>query len=65
MPRVESTVVVPVRVDRAFARSQTYGELRYRWDPFVREQRLLDPGTSGAGSTTSPPPTRTRRYCHW
>ena len=28
--------------DKAFAVSQTYGELRYRWDPFVREQHLLD-----------------------
>ena len=48
VPRVESTVLVPLDVDRAFALSQTYGELRYRWDPFVREQRLLD-GASGAG----------------
>lgn len=29
----------------AFAVSQTQGELRYRWDPFVREQRLLDGAT--------------------
>lgn len=48
MPRVESTVVVPLPPDRAFALSQTYGELRYRWDPFVREQRLLD-GATAAG----------------
>ena len=48
MPRVESTVVVPLPTDRAFALSQTYGELRYRWDPFVREQRLLD-GATAAG----------------
>lgn len=48
MPRVESTVVVPLPADRAFALSQTYGELRYRWDPFVREQRLLD-GATAAG----------------
>ncbi len=26
----------------AFAVSQTQGEIRYRWDPFVRRQRLLD-----------------------
>lgn len=48
MPRVESTVMVPLPPDRAFALSQTYGELRYRWDPFVREQRLLD-GATAAG----------------
>ncbi len=48
MPRVEATVEVPLDQDRAFALSQTYGELRYRWDPFVREQRLLD-GAESAG----------------
>jgi polyketide cyclase/dehydrase/lipid transport protein len=48
MPRVSSTVVVPLDPARAFALSQTYGELRYRWDPFVREQRLLD-GAVAAG----------------
>jgi hypothetical protein len=48
MPRVESTVTVPLDPARAFALSQTYGELRYRWDPFVREQRLLD-GATAAG----------------
>lgn len=42
MPRVHSTVVVPLDANRAFALSQAYGELRYRWDPFVHEQRLLD-----------------------
>jgi len=40
--------VVDVPAAVAFALSQTYGELRYRWDPFVREQRLLD-GATGAG----------------
>ncbi|HEX8804746.1 MAG TPA: SRPBCC family protein [Acidimicrobiales bacterium] len=45
---MESTVVVPLDRDRAFALSQTYGELRYRWDPFVVEQRLLDGATAAA-----------------
>ena len=37
----------------AFAVSQTYGEVRYRWDPFVREQRLLDHATAaGKGVRT-------------
>ena len=48
MPRVEATAVVPLDLNRSFALSQTYGELRYRWDPFVREQRLLD-GAVAAG----------------
>ena len=57
VPRVESTVEVDVPVDVAFALSQTYGALRYRWDPFVREQHLLDGATAPARgvrtSTTS------------
>jgi hypothetical protein len=40
--RVEATAAVPVPPEVAFAVSQSQGELRYRWDPFVREQRLLD-----------------------
>jgi hypothetical protein len=48
MPRVEATVTVPLGPDDAFTLSQTYGELRYRWDPFVREQRLLDGATAAA-----------------
>jgi Polyketide cyclase / dehydrase and lipid transport len=48
VPRVEATAVVPLDPNRAFALSQTYGELRYRWDPFVVEQRLLD-GAVAAG----------------
>ena len=48
MPRVSSTVTVPLDPARAFALSQTYGELRYRWDPFVHEQRLLDGATTAA-----------------
>ena len=42
MPRVESSVFVPVPADLAFAVSQTTGEARYRWDPFVAKQTLLD-----------------------
>jgi hypothetical protein len=37
-----------VAIDVAFALSQTYGEVRYRWDPFVHHQELLD-GASRAG----------------
>lgn len=45
MARVEAKIVVPVGVDTAFAVSQTQGETRYRWDPFVRSQELLDGAT--------------------
>ena len=42
MPRIEATIEVPVDVATAFAVSQTTGEIRYRWDPFVRSQTLMD-----------------------
>ena len=42
MPVVESSVVVPVSQAVAFAVSQTIGETRLRWDPFIRRQHLLD-----------------------
>jgi hypothetical protein len=38
---VEAERVVPVEPEVAFAVSQTTGEVRYRWDPFVREQHFL------------------------
>lgn len=41
MPRIESSVRVLVSADDAFVVSQSRQEVRYRWDPFVREQRLL------------------------
>jgi hypothetical protein len=57
VPRIEATQVVAVPCDVAFRLSQTYGEIRYRWDPFVKEQHLMD-GAVAAGkgvrtSTTS------------
>lgn len=42
MPVVESSVVVPVPSDIAFAVSQTTGEVRLRWDPFIAKQHFLD-----------------------
>jgi len=48
MPVVESSVVVPVTPDVAFAVSQLTGEVRMRWDVFLREQRLLDGATAPA-----------------
>lgn len=48
MPRVESSVVVPIEPELAFAVSQTTGDVRYRWDPFVEEQHFLDGATAAA-----------------
>jgi len=48
VPRIEATATVDVPRDVAFRLSQTYGEIRYRWDPFVKEQHLLDGATAAA-----------------
>ncbi len=42
---VESTVIVPVPPEVAFAVSQTTGATRLRWDPFIRRQWFLDGAT--------------------
>ena len=49
MPQVVAEVWVPVLPETAFAVSQTTGELRQRWDPFIRSQRLLDAERPGKG----------------
>ncbi len=41
VPVVQAQVVVPVPPDVAFAVSQTTGEVRLRWDPFIRRQHFL------------------------
>lgn len=41
MPRIESSVTINVPAEDAFALSMSQLEVRYAWDPFVREQRLL------------------------
>jgi len=45
VPRIESTLQLPVSLEEAFALSQSQGDVRYAWDPFVREQRLLHGAT--------------------
>jgi hypothetical protein len=45
VPVVEAVVTVPVPPDIAFAVSQTTAPIRYRWDPFVREQHFTDGAT--------------------
>lgn len=42
MPVVTASVHVPLPPELAFAVSQTTGEVRRRWDTFIREQHLLD-----------------------
>lgn len=41
MPRVESSVIVPVTSEVAFAISQFQGESRFRWDSFLKRQTLI------------------------
>jgi ribosome-associated toxin RatA of RatAB toxin-antitoxin module len=48
MPRIQSETVVDIDIETAFALSQTYGEIRYMWDPFVKEQHLLNGATKAA-----------------
>lgn len=56
MPRIEATRHIPVPIEVAFAVSQSHGELRLRWDPFIHDQRLIDatrPDTGVRTVTTS------------
>lgn len=52
MPQVSAETWVPVSPEVAFAVSQTTGELRLRWDPFIREQHLIGAGAPGKGVRT-------------
>lgn len=45
MPVVESRCIIHVDPATAFAVSQTTGEVRMRWDPFIRRQHFLDGAT--------------------
>lgn len=42
MAVIESSVIVAIDPGSAFAVSQTTGEIRLRWDPFIHEQHFLD-----------------------
>lgn len=48
MPQVSAEAIVPVDAATAFAISQTTGEVRLRWDRFIREQHFLDGATEAA-----------------
>ncbi|MET4098475.1 hypothetical protein ABIB37_000712 [Agrococcus sp. UYP10] len=57
MPQVVVRSWVPVEPELAFAVSQTQGEVRLRWDPFIRHQQLVDADRPAKGVRTV---TRTR-----
>src|SRR5699024_5579598 len=46
MPTVSAELVGPVDPATAFAVSQTTGQVRLRWDPFIRRQRFLAGATA-------------------
>lgn len=52
MPQVVAHVWVPVTPDVAFAVSQTTGEARLAWDPFIRSQHLIGADRPGRGVRT-------------
>lgn len=52
MPQVTAETWVAVRPDVAFAVSQTTGEVRLRWDPFIRHQHLVDAEVPAVGVRT-------------
>lgn len=52
MPQVGAEVWVPVTPAVAFAVSQTTGEVRLHWDPFIRAQRLIDAERPATGVRT-------------
>lgn len=53
MPQVVATRWVPVTPDVAFAVSQTTGEVRLRWDRFIRSQHLIDADRPGKDVCTA------------
>lgn len=57
MPQVVTRAWVPIEPALAFAVSQTTGAVRMRWDPFIRDQRLVGAVRPGKGVRTI---TRTR-----
>lgn len=52
MPQVSADTWVPVPPDVAFAVSQTTGAVRLAWDPFIRQQRLIDADRPAKGVRT-------------
>ena len=53
MPQVTAQVWVRIDPETAFAVSQTTGDVRLRWDPFIRAQRFIGGATApGKGVRT-------------
>lgn len=52
MPQVRATAFAPVPPEVAFAVSQTTGDVRLRWDPFIRHQELLGADLPAKGVRT-------------
>ena len=52
MPQVTAETWVPVSTETAFAVSQTTGELRLSWDPFIRHQHLIEADRPAKGVQT-------------
>ena len=52
MPQVTSATWVAVPADVAFAVSQTTGDVRLRWDPFIRHQHLIGADRPAKGVRT-------------
>ena len=53
MPRIEADQIIDLDPWTAFAVSQTTGDSRLRWDPFIKRQRHLDGATiAGVGVRT-------------
>jgi hypothetical protein len=52
MPQVTSEAWVPVPPETPFAVSQTTGETRLLWDPFIRHQHLIDAERPARGVRT-------------
>lgn len=52
MPQVTAEHWVPVAPEVAFAVSQTTGEVRLRWDPFIRHQHLVGADRPAKGVET-------------
>ena len=53
MPRIEADQIIDLDPWTAFAVSQTTGDTRLRWDPFIKRQRHLDGATiAGVGVRT-------------
>jgi hypothetical protein len=52
VPQVTADAWAPVPPETAFAVSQTTGEVRLRWDPFIRRQQLVDAHRPGKGVHT-------------